>query len=106
MLCGDLEGGLGADGKGIQEGWIYVCIWLIYFIVQRKLTHHCKATIPQLERKEGEDEERRGEKFRTHKTTQCIVRNLDQSATIIHLTPDLLIQLTVHHQVMVKKKKC
>ena len=70
VLCGDLERGLGADGKGIQEGWIYVCIWLIYFIVQQKLTHHCKATIPQLERKEGEDEERRGEKFRTHKTTQ------------------------------------
>ena len=25
VLCGDLEHGLGADGKGIQEGWNLLC---------------------------------------------------------------------------------
>ena len=38
MLCGDL------NGKEIQEEEIYVYVWLIYFVVQKNLTKHCKAT--------------------------------------------------------------
>ena len=30
---------------------IYVHIWLIHFVVQQKLTQHCKATIFQLKKK-------------------------------------------------------
>ena len=37
-------------GKSKKEG-IYVYIWLIHFILQQKLTQHCKATILQLKKK-------------------------------------------------------
>ena len=33
---------------------IYVYISLIHFIVQQKLTQHCKETIPQLKKKKSE----------------------------------------------------
>ena len=48
MLCGDLDGWVGGvEGRSRREG-IYVYIQLIHFIVQQKLTQHCKATIFQL----------------------------------------------------------
>ena len=51
MLCDDLEGGDGEDGREAQEGGcmgIYVYIQLIHFVVQQKLTQqHCKAIILQ-----------------------------------------------------------
>ena len=34
---------MGVEGKG----YIYTCVWLIHFIVQQKLTQHCKAIILQ-----------------------------------------------------------
>ena len=37
-------------GRSKREG-IYVYIYLITFIVQQKLTQHCKATISQLKKK-------------------------------------------------------
>ena len=40
---GDKEG-----GRETQEGGdmgIYVCIYLIHFVIQQKLTQHCKAII-------------------------------------------------------------
>ena len=56
MLCGDVEGwdGVGVGGS-LKKGWIYVCIWLNDFIVQYKLTQHCKTFIFQKKKKsEGE----------------------------------------------------
>ena len=50
MLCEDLEGWDREDGRGAQEGWdigTYVCMWLISFIVQQKLTQYCEAIILQ-----------------------------------------------------------
>ena len=47
MLCDHLEGWDGEAGREAQEGGdmgIYVCIWLIHFVIQQKLTQHCKAT--------------------------------------------------------------
>ena len=41
MLCGDQDGWVREDGKEAQEGedmGTYVCIWLIHFVVQQKLT--------------------------------------------------------------------
>ena len=41
MLCDDLEGWDREDGREAQEGGdmgTYVCIWLIHFGVQQKLT--------------------------------------------------------------------
>ena len=32
-------------GREMQEGgdmWIYVFVWLIHFVIQQKLTHHCR----------------------------------------------------------------
>ena len=37
-------------GRETQEGrdmGIYVYVWLIHFVIQQKLTHHCKAVILQ-----------------------------------------------------------
>ena len=49
MLCDDLErwdGDGGGRWRGKRKG-IYVCVWLIYFIVQQKLTQHYKEIILQ-----------------------------------------------------------
>ena len=35
----------------------YVYTWLLHFIVQQKLTRHCKAIMPQLKKKKEEEEE-------------------------------------------------
>ena len=51
MLCDDLEGWDKEGGREAQEGGdvgIYVCIWLIHFFVQQKLTQYCEAIILQL----------------------------------------------------------
>ena len=48
MLCDDLEGWDKEGGREDQEEGdieVYVCIWLIHFVVQQKLTQHCKAII-------------------------------------------------------------
>ena len=50
MLCDHLEGGDSEGGRETQEGGdmgIYVYVWLIHFVIQWKLTHHCKAIILQ-----------------------------------------------------------
>ena len=50
MLCDDLEGWDREGGREAQERGgmgIYVCIQLIHFVVQQKLTQHCKAIILQ-----------------------------------------------------------
>ena len=50
MLCGDLDGWDGGrGGREVQEGGgIYIYIYsLIHFVVQQKLTQHCKAIILQ-----------------------------------------------------------
>ena len=41
--------GGGVGGRSEREG-IYVYIQLIHFVVQQKLTQHCKATILQLKK--------------------------------------------------------
>ena len=48
LLCDDLEGWDREDGREMQEGGdmgTYVCIWLIHFAVQQKLTQYCEAMI-------------------------------------------------------------
>ena len=48
MLCDILEGWDQEGGREVQEGGymgIYVCIWLIHFVVPQKLTQHCEAII-------------------------------------------------------------
>ena len=50
MLCDDLEGWDKEGGREAQEGGdmgTYVYVQLIHFVVQQKLTHHCKAIIIQ-----------------------------------------------------------
>ena len=50
MLCDDLEGWDKEGEREAQEGGdvgIYICIQLFHFVVQQKLTHHCKAIILQ-----------------------------------------------------------
>ena len=47
-LCNDLEGWDREGGGEAQEGGdvgIYVCIWLIHFVVQQKLTQYCEVII-------------------------------------------------------------
>ena len=58
VLCDDLDGReSGGGGRGGWEGerskreGIYVYIWLLHFVVQQKLTSHCKAMILQLKKK-------------------------------------------------------
>ena len=52
MLCGDLDGwDVGVGGRAKRDG-IYVYIQLVHFIVQQKLTQHCKATISQFKKRE------------------------------------------------------
>ena len=46
VLCDDLEtwdrdGGREAQDRG--DIGIYVCIWLIHFVVQQKLTQYCET---------------------------------------------------------------
>ena len=48
MLCDHLEGRDREGGKETQEGGdmgIYVYVELIHFVIQQKLTQHCKAII-------------------------------------------------------------
>ena len=50
MLCDDLEGWDREDGREAQEGvdmGTYVCVWLIHFVVQQKLTQYCEEIILQ-----------------------------------------------------------
>ena len=50
MLCDDLEGWDKEGGREAQEGGdmgTYVYVQLIHFVVQQKLTQHCKAIILQ-----------------------------------------------------------
>ena len=50
MLCDDLEGWDGEDGRETQEGGYMgtcVCMWLICFVVQEKLTQYYEAIILQ-----------------------------------------------------------
>ena len=50
MLCDHLEGWDREDGREAQEGGdmgTCVCIWLICFVVQQKLTQFCEAIILQ-----------------------------------------------------------
>ena len=50
MFCDDLEGWDREDGREAQEGGdmgTCVCIWLIPFVVQQKLTQYCEAIILQ-----------------------------------------------------------
>ena len=42
----DREGGREGDARGRGYG-VIVCIQLIHFVVQQKLTHHCKTIILQ-----------------------------------------------------------
>ena len=48
QCCDDLEG-MGRGRSKREE--IAVYLWLIHFVVQQKLTQHCKATIPQLKKR-------------------------------------------------------
>ena len=44
MFCDHLEGWDREDVREAQEGGnirIYICIWLIHFVVQQKLTQYC-----------------------------------------------------------------
>ena len=50
---GGWEGG-GVGGRSQREG-IYVYIQLIHFVVQQKITQHCKATISQLKKKKKKE---------------------------------------------------
>ena len=50
VLCDHLEGWDRDGGREMQEGGdmgIYVYIYLIHFVIQQKLTNHCKAIILQ-----------------------------------------------------------
>ena len=50
MLCDHLEGWDRDGGREMQEGGdmgICVYVWLIHFVIQQKLTHHCRAIILQ-----------------------------------------------------------
>ena len=50
VLCDHLKGWNREGGRETQEGGdtgIYVYVELIHFIIQQKLTHHCKAIILQ-----------------------------------------------------------
>ena len=47
MLCKDLGRWDGGVGRRSRREGIYVYVELIHFIVQQKLTQHCKAIILQ-----------------------------------------------------------
>ena len=47
MLCDDLEGWDGGVEGRLKRKGIYVYIQQIHFVVQQKLTQHCKAIIVQ-----------------------------------------------------------
>ena len=50
MLCDHLQRWDREGGREAQEGGdrvIYVYIELIHFVIQQKVTHHCKAIILQ-----------------------------------------------------------
>ena len=52
MLCDDLEGWDGEGGREAQEGGdmgIYVCIWLIHFVVQQKKQTNKQTNTPAKE---------------------------------------------------------
>ena len=46
-------GGIGG-GRSQREG-IYVCVELIHFLVQQKVTQHCKAIVFQFKNIKGEN---------------------------------------------------
>ena len=53
VLCDPLEGWDREGGRETQEGGhigVYVYVQLTHFVIQQKLTHHCKAIILQKRR--------------------------------------------------------
>ena len=50
LLCDDLDGWDGGGGGRSKREGIQVYIQLIHFIVQQKLTQHCKAILLQLKK--------------------------------------------------------
>ena len=48
MLCDDLEGWNGGEGREVQEEVIYVYLWLIHVVVQQKPRQYFKETLLQL----------------------------------------------------------
>ena len=42
-----IGGGRGGDEGGRRCGDMCVCVWLIRFVVEQKLTHHCRAIVLQ-----------------------------------------------------------
>ena len=65
-LCDDLvviEGWDGEGGRETQEERIFVCVWLIHFVVQQKLMQHCKAIILQFKKKRYDWENGRSVQF-------------------------------------------
>ena len=50
MFCDDLEGWDREDGRKATEGGgmgTCICIWLMHFVLQQKLTQYCEAIILQ-----------------------------------------------------------
>ena len=40
VFCDDLGGWDGGGGRETKREGVYVCLWLIYFTLQQKLTQH------------------------------------------------------------------
>ena len=47
-LCDDLDGWAGCGRGPRRRGYLYMYMELIHFVVQQKLTQHCKTTILQI----------------------------------------------------------
>ena len=64
MIFFDLEGwDEDRDGEEVQEGrdifYVYIYMYMIYFVVQQKLTQHCKAVILQFKRTKSQESQER-----------------------------------------------
>ena len=73
MLCDDLVGWDREGGREAQEGGdmgIYVYIQLIHFVIQQKLTQHCKAIILQKRLKQKNKTKQKTPNTLRAKTTQ------------------------------------
>ena len=92
---GCMEVGMG--GRFKREG-IYVQTQLIHFIVQQKLTQHCKVTIPQLKKK-------RQWELLPRKDDMLDLRVDNKFAFILTISMNIESQMEVCQQSMAKLKK-
>ena len=88
VLCDDLQGWDGGEAGGRSKRDRYVCVRLIHFTAEQKLTQHCKLVI--LQNKQNRRKDKGDVVFTQWNTTQPQKNEILSFATTC-MDPDIII---------------